>query len=65
MKKIILLLAFPFVACESQTESRAHMDISGNRMSDSILKLLDSSLAEPSRELKGIGYLYPPLERTH
>ena len=40
-----------FWACQPQTESRIHMDQTGQRMSDSILKLLDSSLAQPAKIL--------------
>ena len=53
MKITPLLLALAFTACMPQTESRAHMDETSDRMSDSILKLIDSSLAEPGRILAG------------
>ena len=53
MKKNFLLLALPFLACQPRIESRERMDLVANRMSDSILKLIDSSLAEPGKILAG------------
>ncbi len=55
MKIIPVLLILTFTACQPRIESRAHMDETSDRMSDSILKLIDSSLAEPGRILAGTG----------
>ena len=55
MRLNIILLALAFTACQPQVESRVHMDETADRMSDSILKLIDSSLAEPGRILAGTG----------
>ncbi|MBP7808583.1 MAG: hypothetical protein KA163_04780 [Bacteroidia bacterium] len=51
MKYIPVLLAATLTACQPQTESRERMDLVANRMSDSILKLIDSSLAQPGKIL--------------
>jgi len=51
MKPLFFLIAIAFTACQPQAESRAHMDNTSDRMSDSILKLIDSNLAEPGRIL--------------
>jgi hypothetical protein len=56
MKHIYLFpLVIACVSCGSPTETRAHMDASGNRMSDSLERYIDSSLADPPRELAGTG----------
>ena len=55
MKFIPVLFLFALFACTPQTESRAHMDEVANRTSDSITKLIDSSLALPSLALIGTG----------
>lgn len=55
MKLPIILPILIFTACQPQIESRVHMDETADRMSDSILKLIDSSLAEPGRILVGTG----------
>ena len=55
MKKTLLLLTLAFIACQPQTESREHMDLTSNRMSDSILKLLDTGFAQPGKILAGTG----------
>jgi hypothetical protein len=44
-----------FISCAPQSETRVHMDIAGNRMSDSIQRCVDSSLAAPGEELAGTG----------
>jgi hypothetical protein len=55
------MLYFLFIAiialssCGPQTETRAHMDRSGMRMSDSLERYIDSSLAQPSLELMETG----------
>jgi hypothetical protein len=54
MKKAFLFLAFPFIACQPRVESRAHMEDTSDRMSDSITRLIDSSLADPSHELSSL-----------
>jgi hypothetical protein len=51
MKKALFFLGISLVACQPATESRAHMENTSDRMSDSILKLIDSSLAEPAKVL--------------
>ena len=51
MKYPLILIATAFMACQPQTESRTHMENTSQRMSDSILKLIDSSLAEPGKVL--------------
>ncbi len=51
MKITYILLASTLMACQPQTESRERMDLVANRMSDSILKLIDSSLAQPGKIL--------------
>ena len=53
MKIIPILLILAFTACKPQTESRERMDLVANRMSDSILKLLDSGFAQPGKILAG------------
>ncbi len=55
MKKTLLLLTLAFTGCQPQTESREHMDLASNRMSDSILKLLDTGFTEPGKILAGTG----------
>jgi hypothetical protein len=55
MKITFVLLILAFTACQPQTESREHMDLASDRMSDSILKLIDSSLALPGKVLAGTG----------
>jgi hypothetical protein len=52
---IVFLMAGCLQACKPQTESRAHMDEVSNRVSDSLVKLLDSCLALPSKALAGTG----------
>jgi len=51
----LFAVAFLLTSCAPQTETRAHMDDTGNRMSDSIIKYIDSCLAQPGRELAGTG----------
>lgn len=51
MKQTLFLFGIILAACQPATESRAHMEDTSNRMSDSILKLIDSSLAEPGKIL--------------
>ncbi len=55
MKKGFILLFIYLAACQPQTETRLHMDNTGDRMSDSILRIIDSSLADPSKELASKG----------
>ena len=52
--KIIFIVPVAYLtACQPRNESREHMDITSNRMSDSILNLLDSSLTQPLKILGG------------
>ena len=51
MKIPLVVLMLAFIACQPQTESREHMDLTSNRMSDSILKLIDTSSAQPAKIL--------------
>lgn len=55
--KIILttVTIIGLASCSPQTETRAHMDTTGNRMGDSIRKSVDSILALPGQELAGTG----------
>ncbi len=53
LKLSLGILAISIASCTPQTESRVHMDQTGQRMSDSILHIIDSSLADPSVEMKG------------
>jgi hypothetical protein len=55
MKFIPLLALFTLTSCQPEVESRVHMDNIANRTSDSITKLIDSSLALPSLALIGTG----------
>ncbi|HWY09938.1 MAG TPA: hypothetical protein VN026_01375 [Bacteroidia bacterium] len=55
MKFIPFLFLLILISCQPQVESRAHMDNTSNRTSDSLSKLIDSSLALPSLALIGTG----------
>jgi hypothetical protein len=55
MRLCIILFVLTLTSCQPQTESREHMDLTSDRMSDSILKLIDSSLALPGKVLAGTG----------
>lgn len=48
-----LFMIIAFAACQPQAETRQRMDATSYRMSDSILKLIDSGLAEPAQILAG------------
>ncbi len=56
LKLRLSIVALSFIACNPQTESRAHMNQSGQRMSDSIKILLDSCLSQPGKILAGTDY---------
>ena len=55
MKFIPLLALIALFGCTPQTESRVHMDLIAKRTSDSLSKLIDSSLALPSLALISTG----------
>lgn len=55
VKISITLSLLGLIACKPQSESREHMDFVSNRMSDSILNLLDSGIALPAKTLAGTG----------
>ena len=51
----IFATALFLFSCTPPTETRAHMDNIGDRMSDSIIKYIDSALTQPGREMAGTG----------
>ena len=55
LKFILFAFLFSLAACKPQTESRTHMDNIAGRTSDSIAKLIDSTLGLPSLALIGTG----------